>query len=646
MKSIILKRIELTNFKGIAHRVEEFQDHENWIIGANATGKTSIFDAFTWLLFGKDSNGQSEEKAKIKMLDKDGKPVWNTDNSVEATFIVDGQELTLKRIYKEKWRKPQGQAEKIYDGQTTVFSWNGNEKISATEYKKRVNDLIDEELFKLITDPLYFANLDPKKRREIVLGMAGDISEEEIKAANPELAIFEPGQSVEEKRNVAMSTRLRTIKERDNYPARIDEQMQLITAKEAQIAEMQTEPKEVLEAKAEELQNKIKSVDDKLMDVQAIIQEAVNSSTARIKALEEIENYKRLAQSGINQEVELYNATLDKYKVQAQGYETEIRSIQSDIAMQNGLLEEDRKQLADIQAQMNTIKAEKEPEIEEAICPMCKRPLDAEDQETHRHKLHENWIINQNRELEALQRKGDTIYEGAKRRKDMIKNLQYQMEEAKANLTKATELASQPRREAIAINFDEDETLQDMIARVPAEINATEATRVAKEKLQAEKDAYVKELEAIRESKEICGRMAAIKMDIRSSKARIELLEKEQLEVNQRIADQERIIYLCDLWTKTRTEILNAKVSDKFNLVKFKMFNYTQEGNPVPVCEITVNGVDYSALNTAATINAGLDIINALIKYYDVKAPIFIDNRESVTNINAPETQIINLSVK
>ena len=134
--------------------------------------------------------------------------------------------------------------------------------------------------------------------------------------------------------------------------------------------------------------------------------------------------------------------------------------------------------------------------------------------------------------------------------------------------------------------------------------------------------------------------------DIKAINARCAALEKESLEINQRITDQERIIYLCDAWTKARTELLNAKVADNFRLVEFKMFNYTQEGNPVPTCEITVNGVDYTALNTASTINAGLDIINALIGYYQVKAPIFIDNRESVTVITAPDTQIINLSVR
>ena len=89
MKEIVLKRIELTNFKGQAHRIEEFAPGENFIFGENGTGKTSVFDAFLWLLFGKDSKGQSEEKAKIKMLDKSGNPIWHTDNIVEATLLVD-----------------------------------------------------------------------------------------------------------------------------------------------------------------------------------------------------------------------------------------------------------------------------------------------------------------------------------------------------------------------------------------------------------------------------------------------------------------------------------------------------------------------------------------------------------------------------
>ncbi|MFR2885111.1 MAG: hypothetical protein ACLTCB_02115 [Merdibacter sp.] len=120
--------------------------------------------------------------------------------------------------------------------------------------------------------------------------------------------------------------------------------------------------------------------------------------------------------------------------------------------------------------------------------------------------------------------------------------------------------------------------------------------------------------------------------DIKAINARCAALEKESLEINQRIADQERIIYLCDAWTKARTELLNAKVADNFRLVEFKMFNYTQEGNPVPTCEITVNGVDYTALNTASTINAGLDIIN-LDRLLSVGHRSYV--QESVTVISA-----------
>lgn len=643
MKEIILKRIELTNFKGQAHRVEEFQPGENYIYGANGTGKTSVFDAFLWLLFGKDSKGQSEEKAKIKMLDPDGNPVWHTDNSVEATLLVDGVELTLKRTYREKWRKPKGQVDAVYDGQKTVYSWNGNEKISAAEYKRRISELVDEELFKLITDPRYFASLKPDKRREIVLAMAGDVTSEEIRRSDPELRSFDPGRSITETKQVAMSTRLRCIHERDNYPARIDELMQQRTQKEAAAAVLMDHKDEYYRQVLSEANDHLRKLEEMQGDASQRVEDIMAANQLRIQKLSQIERYKAQKQAEADASVREYNEQnadlqrhIDKLKMKVEhGLE------QLDHC--NKKLQELREVTVAAREHITKIRAEEPPVFGAVCCDKCGQELP--DQEAEREKLIEKWRSLQRKKIEELIEDGNDAYQKGLALKAEIAEKEADIEDAKRQISKLEEKITVDRG-YYPVDFSNDKVLQEMIDSVPPEQSVSDEITAQNNRILAQKNRYLQEREEAVTALKRYDMIPVYQEDIKAINERCAALEKESLEINQRIADQERIIYLCDVWAKARTELLNAKVADNFQLVEFKMFNYTQEDNPVPTCEITVNGVDYTALNTASTINAGLDIINALISYYQIKAPIFIDNRESVTMITAPDTQIINLSVR
>ncbi len=643
MKEIILKRIELTNFKGQAHRVEEFQAGENYIYGANGTGKTSVFDAFLWLLFGKDSKGQSEEKAKIKMLDPDGNPVWHTDNSVEATLLVDGVELTLKRTYQEKWRKPKGQVDAVYDGQKTVYSWNGNEKISAAEYKRRISELVDEELFKLITDPRYFASLKPDKRREIVLAMAGDVTPEEIRRSDPELRSFDPGRSITETKQVAMSTRLRCIHERDNYPARIDELMQQRTRKEAAVAVLMDHKDEYYRQVLSEANDHLRKLEEMQGDASQRVEAIMAANQLRIQKLSQIERYKAQKQAEADASVREYNEQnadlqrhIDKLKMKVEhGLEQLDHS--------NKKLQELREVTVTAREHITKIRAEEPPVFGAVCCDKCGQELP--NQEAEREKLIEKWRSLQRKKIEELTEDGNDAYQKGLALKAEIAEKEADIEDAKRQISKLEEKITVDRG-YYPVDFSNDKVLQEMIDSIPPEQSVSDEITAQNNRILAQKNRYLQEREEAVTALKRYDMIPVYQEDIKAINERCAALEKESLEINQRIADQEQIIYLCDVWTKARTELLNAKVADNFQLVEFKMFNYTQEGNPVPTCEITVNGVDYTALNTASTINAGLDIINALISYYQIKAPIFIDNRESVTMITAPDTQIINLSVR
>lgn len=647
MKQIILKKLELINFKGIAHRIEEFHNGENFIFGANGTGKTTLFDAFTWVLFGRDSAGQSDNKANIKTLDKDNKPIMGMDNTVIATFEVDGQELVLQRSYVEVWTKHSGQADKTYEGQTTKYSWDGNDKVSKTEFNSRVKELIDDGLFKLITDPNYFASLDVKERRKIVLAMAGDITNEEIKFFNDELLNFDAKKDVDEQRQVAMTSKNKLVKDRDNYPARIDEQMQTITRKEQELKEMVLPNKEELEAKKANAEKQLADLEAKQNDVAQSIEEIMDKNVERMELLRKIEQYKQSEQELKNSNVDRDNKVVANAKEEYLDKQYEIERITTRINNGKSALETKKQELEMHKADLKALQDTLIPSFEtETICPTCQRELDASTIEESKQLLTENWTKEQKRKIAETSIRCNNAFEEGKQYKELLAKLEVELATLNTEKDALKESAEVELKKYEIIDFEIDPVYQGMIAKLPEEISISEEIENQKQVIASEKGIQQEIIKSIAIQMVEFTKVDIMNSDIENAKKRIEQLRIEEKGVNIQIATQEKIIYLCDLWTKSKTEILNKRVASKFNKVKFKMFNYTKDGNPVPTCEIVVDGVDYVSLNTASRINAGLDIINALIKHYEVKAPIFIDGRESVTSIDAPDTQIINLVVK
>ena len=146
-----LTKLELLNFKGLKSFAININD-DVVIRGDNATGKTTVFDSVCWLLFGKDSLDRAD--FEIKTLDG-GEPIHKVNHEVTGTFTLDeGGTVELKRVYREKYSSPRG-GEVTLTGHTTDYFVDGVPK-KEKEYKEIVNSLVDENIFKLITNPLYF----------------------------------------------------------------------------------------------------------------------------------------------------------------------------------------------------------------------------------------------------------------------------------------------------------------------------------------------------------------------------------------------------------------------------------------------------------------------------------------------------------
>ena len=105
-------------------------------------------------------------------------------------------------------------------------------------------------------------------------------------------------------------------------------------------------------------------------------------------------------------------------------------------------------------------------------------------------------------------------------------------------------------------------------------------------------------------------------------------------------------MYLTEEFIRTKVRLLEDRINSKFKMARFKLFEVQVNGALAETAETMYNGVPYSNLNNGARINVGLDIIRTLAKHYNLYPPIFIDNRESITElIDVSPQQTISLIV-
>lgn len=634
INEINLKSLKLINFKGIKEQEIDFQKVTN-IYGENGTGKTTIQDAFTFLLFDKDSKDSS--KFDVQPLDKNNNPIHNLETVIEAILNVNGKELTLKRTYKEKYTKVRGTSKLDFKGYESEYYVN-EVPHKVTEYKKCINELLNENIFKLVTDPTCFPSLPWKNRREIITEIIGDLDNIVVLDFKKELEPLRKHlteHTVNELMKIVKSKVNKLKEDRAKLPVRIDE-----ANKSIQQFEFET-----LGGQRRTVMAEIKEIDEKLQD--------------KSKANESLYNLKCKLMEKQSELAEL------EYKFKAitnkstEEIEKNIRAIESDIRHLKIIIEEFQGSIDDKKSRTKNILQPKKADLlkdykaikalsfqfdeDSCTCPTCKRKFESEDIEAKRSELESNFNFDKAKKLEKNIKEGKTTAAEIEKNNAEAQELDKKIKEqntavvAKENSLKTLqEKLSSFKAEEVEEPIDiknirnEIEDLKSKIKDFKAE--DTEELKCKKNELQQ----YMQEIE----------KQLAFKETNQKTLKRIEELEAEELKVSEKIAELEGLEMLSEEFIRAKVELLEEKVNSKFKYVSFKMFRNQINGGLEECCEPCVEGVPFTSnLNTAAKINAGLDIINTLCEHYNVKAPIFVDNRESVNNIIEVDSQIINLIV-
>lgn len=639
MKTIILKKMHFLNFKGLRELEIEFDEKSTSIYGRNGSGKTTIFDGFTWVLFGKDSFDR--KTFDIKTLDIHGVAIPRLPHEVSVILLVDGEEVTLCRRYKEKWQKKRGQSEEEFTGHEEERLYN-DVPCNVKEWNEKIAGLCSEQIFKFITSPSYFTSQKTDAQRAMLIRMAGGISDEEIADDNEdfkELLKHITGKSLEEyKREVA--AKKRPIKDEiDGIPERIDERNRDMPESydyDALEKELQDKKSELakVEASIEDASKAITATNEKRLDL------AKKLADLRQEKLSLGYTIKGKVQEGYRKALETQNNLKDEIKRLEQSAKSLSVSIEND--------EENLKKCQELREKLlkewHEVNDQKiKFNDEDFICPTCKRPLDVDDIEAKQKEMTENFNSQKASKLEEINRKGkqnkakmETYDTAIGQNKKDLDTINKKIEEIKASDDYKVVLVEPDATDTIKAD-EKYIALSSEIRKIDEEL-AKPIDRPNTLVLKDKKASILAEIDGIKEK--LNSRETA-----KRNQERISELETRLRTLSDELANYEKMEFTIQNFSKARIEAVERKINGMFKLVSFKMFDKQINGGEVETCEAMVCGVPYSSLNHAMKINAGLDIINAICKFEGITAPIFTDNAESINELLPTQSQIIRLVV-
>ena len=632
MKTII-KQIALKNFKNCNSATYTFDGKNVTVCGANGSGKTTIFDAFTWLLFGKDSLGNA--KFEVRPLDADGKQIDNVEICVVATLEIDGKEVELKKTQKQNWVKKRGSENPTLQGNVNSFEIDGYPK-KDKEYTEYINSIVNDDLFKMLTNPTFFPNMPWKEQRATIMEFASDVSDVELAKEDGRftelLQEIEKAPSTDNIKAKYQKALNELKKKQTELPVRIDEVSK--NKVDIDVAELELQ-RNALEEQISE--NKAKQDDiskqfeeyQKLSD--GIMELKFAESDLQRKANEELVSKKKSLQVQIDEKkdflINIGNG-IQKNNREIAGYENDIES---------GTRERNR--LAELWKSVN---AEVFGEST-TICPTCHRELPEEEIESIRSAFAKSKADR----LADIEKKGMECKQDIENAKEMIPKLQEcnkdniankeKLEKEVANLEKL--LSELPTSIDIS-DTEEYKAIQSQIAEKEEAVGRMNDCSLNRQAITLRIEDLQSHLTDV--EKQIALSENNAKIDERISE-----LQTEQRLTAQKIADVEKILYLLDEFIKYKLDKISDSINAMFYGVNFKLFDTQINGGIKEVCEITYNGVSFASLNYGHKIISGLIVIKALQKLYGAYLPIFIDNAESVNDFNLPDMdcQIISLKV-
>ena len=639
MNEIRLISISLRNFKGIKGFVVDIGGKNANVYGDNAKGKTTLADAFYWILFNKNSANVTD--FSVKPQDEDGNDKHYLETEVTLELLINGQPKTLRKMFVEKWTKKHGEATKEFTGHETSY-WVDTVPVKKKEYTDLVNVIIDENAFKLLTNPFFFCTqLKWDDRRKTLMEICGDVSDADVIASNKsleELSGILNGKSINDQRKIIAERIKKLNKDIESIPIKINELSRTVLGEDVNYP--------VVESKLLEHKATLKTIERSMTDASQTAtlyrekqQDAFKLSTAIDDRKKELD---AVNMAGLNKAID------EKSKLEGERYRlnSDIKSTEARIRDKEKLFIENDADLVklreawDIEDQKRFI----EPDPDVFICPTCEQPFPQDKKNIRIAQMIKNFNITKAQDLAKINTDGKEIKANQEVIKDEIGILDKDQMNRKMNLSSVTERLVELDKELEAekartygSNYEADAKyagLNTQLQAIKFELNKPIEDTTSE--LLQRKNEVAEQINAL--NKLLNNRDVAIR-----TKDRIDELKDEERSLSAQLSQFEKQRYLIEQFIKAKVNLLEGNINSKFTMVKWRLFETQINGGISECCEAMVDGVGYPDVNHAGKVNAGLDIINVLADHYGCVAPIFIDFRESVSRIIDTGSQVINL---
>ena len=641
--------MKLINFQGIKEKTIVFNGHDVTFRGDNATGKSTIANAWCWLIFGRPAD--MTKGWSPKTTDEDGNDLHNLENSAECKIqLDDGRICTIKKLMKEVYSTPKGTNNKQFKGNTVDYSIDGV-PVKEKDYNAFIERIfINMNVAKLLTLPHFFSTdskenkWDWKSRRSLLIEIAGELTDQDIIDSNDELEelnsiLLKPGTddqmySVEE-----YSTK--TKKQQSELQKRIERYPDLINEANLAMPEVSGIIKEDVEINIQVCK---KAQDD--LKEQITVLKNMNKDIDRENTILEIKAKERKAReefldsllkhnAPIKEEIRSINDSADAMMAKIANLKRTVVNSENDVDYMS-------KRRNELLREYQTV-AQSSFDDHAAVCPTCGREYEPSKVE----ELRAHFNLERSKKLEEINKRGQNVSkEAIKEVEELIKAKKGEIagleKEIETQRNKANELETQLIKNKVFEDTDEYHALRKQLETVQSGSVAADHTAEIME-LKNKLSAFENEENELRT---LLSRFETVERQ----KQRISELEASRKKDAEIYEQLEKGMYLCQMFTIAKVNAINENINKHFRTIKFKMFENNISNDGIKeICEVLVpckeGLVPYSKANSAAKINAGLEIIDVLNKFYNITAPVFVDNAESVTRLNSIDSQVIRLVV-
>lgn len=636
-----LLELDIVDFAGIKHETFNFAGKDAKVYGDNATGKTTTALAMYWLLFDK---GLEWQKVDIVPKDEDNNHVHEKVPRVTAIFDMDGNEIKLQRESHPNYEKVEGSTKKHYKSSRTTKQYIDDVPFPITKYKNEINKIIDEEVFKLVTNPDAFPQLHWQDKRKMLFEIAGDVSDAQViessKELKPLLDIIDR-RDIEDHKKVVAEKLKRAKEDLEHIPVKIntlDEQLQ-DNPSDADMTKVQ-EKIEQYQQRLDELEEQKSAAKNggAVLDIKREISEKQF----------ELDNLKREIEGGSTDKKNGLQRQLSSLESDIDIFKSQYKRIDRDIDDLKRSRERALEEYHALKKERDAVELQKFKADVDDTCPTCGQPL--QEHKVEEAKQHAEAEFNQKKSRQLEQLESD-IERKIKSGKDIAASIDAngeKLDDIDIKIANTEKEIEKVQKQLEKVTGDDVRAEDDgRYKHLQEEIEALQSRLTDEEAAVKDKVAAVQfDIEGYRnELDELKALLASDKANERI-KASILELHREEERLLDLIEELKHDQHLVDEFTKTKVNLITEKVNGMFDLAKFKLFHTQVNGDIKETCEIMVDGVTYDGgLNNAMRINVGIDILSTLSQHFGVEAPCFIDNSEAVTQLKDIEAQQIQLIV-